>query len=145
MAALRVDSISVWVAKLVLLSTFLLGWMRCVAALGGSKSFILNDHLATKASPCRVGSLSTSKLQPTPSLTLAVQNTGPQFEAAPLWSSADLQSHDSCTQISCCCAVQAPYTHRVRIKGAPSLYDLHDPPGYEPIFLWLLSRHGSRW
>jgi hypothetical protein len=40
---------------------------------------------------------------------------------------------------------QAPYAHRVRIKDAPHLNDLPDPPGYGPIFLWLLSRHGSRW
>jgi hypothetical protein len=33
----------------------------------------------------------------------------------------------------------------VRIKDAPHLNDLPDPPGYGPIFLWLLSRHGSRW
>lgn len=64
--AIRVDSIRVWVPKLVLLSTIVLGWMRCVASLGGSKRFTLNDHLATKASPCRVGSLSTSKLQTHP-------------------------------------------------------------------------------
>lgn len=40
---------------------------------------------------------------------------------------------------------QAPYAQRVRIKGAPSLYEHPDPPGYKPIFLWLLARHGSRW
>eukprot|EP00775_Hariotina_reticulata_P002690 gene2690-2990_t len=41
--------------------------------------------------------------------------------------------------------IQAPYAHRIRIQNAPSLYELPDPPGYKPIFLYLLARHGSRW
>jgi hypothetical protein len=43
------------------------------------------------------------------------------------------------------CIMQAPYTHRARFKDAPSIHELPDPSGYEPVFLWLLSRHGSRW
>lgn len=82
MAASRVDSIRVWIPKLVLLSTLLLGWMRCVAALGGSKNFTLNDHLATKASSCRAGSLSTSKLQQHPTGSRQYKILGPQNEVA---------------------------------------------------------------
>lgn len=40
---------------------------------------------------------------------------------------------------------QAPYMHRVRVPSAPSLYDLPHPRGYQPVFLWALIRHGSRW
>jgi hypothetical protein len=40
---------------------------------------------------------------------------------------------------------QAPYAHRIRIPNAPSLYELPDPPGYKPVFFYLLARHGSRW
>jgi hypothetical protein len=41
--------------------------------------------------------------------------------------------------------LQAPYVHRVRVQGAPSLYDVPDPAGYKPVLLYLLARHGSRW
>jgi hypothetical protein len=75
MATLCANNICVWIPKLVLLSTLLLGWMRCVAAVGGSKSFALNDHLATKASSCMVGSLSTSKLRLHPHFTLSAGST----------------------------------------------------------------------
>lgn len=40
---------------------------------------------------------------------------------------------------------QAPYAQRVHIPGAPSIHDLPDPPGYEPVHMYLLARHGTRW
>eukprot|EP00879_Flechtneria_rotunda_P032864 GHRR01036282.1.p1 GENE.GHRR01036282.1~~GHRR01036282.1.p1 ORF type:complete len:193 (+),score=35.22 GHRR01036282.1:126-704(+) len=51
-------------------------------------------------------------------------------------SSFDIMEHLS---------TKAPYAHRVMIPGAPSLYDVPDPPGYKPVFMYLLARHGSRW
>ncbi|KAF6248610.1 histidine phosphatase superfamily [Scenedesmus sp. NREL 46B-D3] len=51
-------------------------------------------------------------------------------------SSFDIKEHLS---------TKAPYVHRVRVQGAPSLYDVPDPSGYKPVFLYLLARHGSRW
>ncbi|WIA14093.1 hypothetical protein OEZ85_002642 [Tetradesmus obliquus] len=51
-------------------------------------------------------------------------------------SSFDIREHLS---------TKAPYVHRVAVPNAPSLYDVPDPPGYKPVFLYLLARHGSRW
>jgi hypothetical protein len=42
-------------------------------------------------------------------------------------------------------ATKAPYAWRVPTAGAPSVHELPDPPGCEPVFLYVLSRHGSRW
>jgi hypothetical protein len=42
-------------------------------------------------------------------------------------------------------STKAPYAHRVPTRGAPALDEVPDPLGYEPVFLYLLARHGSRW
>lgn len=43
------------------------------------------------------------------------------------------------------CCLQTRYAFRQPIPHAPSVYSTPDPQGYEPVHLWLLSRHGSRW
>lgn len=40
---------------------------------------------------------------------------------------------------------QTSYAWKVPIPGAPSIHDTPDPKGYEPIHIWLLARHGTRW
>ncbi|GBF94793.1 multiple inositol polyphosphate phosphatase-like [Raphidocelis subcapitata] len=42
-------------------------------------------------------------------------------------------------------STKTPYAWRVPTPGAPSLYSQQDPPGYEPVALYLVARHGSRW
>ena len=37
------------------------------------------------------------------------------------------------------------YAWKVPIPGAPSIYSTPDPEGYEPLHMWLLARHGTRW
>ncbi len=37
------------------------------------------------------------------------------------------------------------YDQRLSIPKAPSLHKTHDPKGYEPVHMWFLARHGSRW
>ncbi|GAX82686.1 hypothetical protein CEUSTIGMA_g10112.t1 [Chlamydomonas eustigma] len=37
------------------------------------------------------------------------------------------------------------YAFRLSIPNAPSIYDYPDPDGYKPLYLWLISRHGTRW
>jgi hypothetical protein len=96
-------------------------WMRCAlpvvaaAASSPAQSFKLQDHLATKVQAAAAAAAAAYTVQARP----------------PTCATAAL--------------AQAPYTHRLRAQGAPYLHELPDPPGYEPIFLWLLSRHGSRW
>jgi len=44
---------------------------------------------------------------------------------------------------------QTSYASRLLIPGsnspAPTIYTTPDPEGMEPIHLWFLSRHGTRW
>eukprot|EP00197_Chlamydomonas_leiostraca_P012608 CAMPEP_0202877880 /NCGR_PEP_ID=MMETSP1391-20130828/31289_1 /ASSEMBLY_ACC=CAM_ASM_000867 /TAXON_ID=1034604 /ORGANISM="Chlamydomonas leiostraca, Strain SAG 11-49" /LENGTH=259 /DNA_ID=CAMNT_0049559983 /DNA_START=49 /DNA_END=824 /DNA_ORIENTATION=- len=42
-------------------------------------------------------------------------------------------------------ATKTRYAFRLPIPSAPSIYTTPDPPGYEPVHMWLLSRHGTRW
>lgn len=37
------------------------------------------------------------------------------------------------------------YAWKVPIPGAPSIYSTPDPEGYEPLHMWLMARHGTRW
>ncbi|PNW73688.1 hypothetical protein CHLRE_13g568600v5 [Chlamydomonas reinhardtii] len=37
------------------------------------------------------------------------------------------------------------YAYRLAVPGAPSIYKQPDPEGYEPVHLWLMARHGTRW
>ncbi|KAG2443864.1 hypothetical protein HXX76_002207 [Chlamydomonas incerta] len=37
------------------------------------------------------------------------------------------------------------YAYRLAVPGAPSIYKHPDPEGYEPVHLWLMARHGTRW
>lgn len=65
--------------------------------------------------------------------------TVPRLAAAmgPLRSVAwDVRSHLS---------TKSPYAWRVPHPGAPSLYQLPDPPGHSLVFLHVLARHGTRW
>ena len=44
--------------------------------------------------------------------------------------------------------MQTQYAFRLPIPGgsnAPSVHTTPDPHGYEPMHLWLLARHGTRW
>lgn len=48
-------------------------------------------------------------------------------------------------QSSRCCKPQTGYANRLPIPDAPSVYSTPDPKGYEPVHLYLLARHGSRY
>ncbi|GIM03204.1 hypothetical protein Vretimale_8003 [Volvox reticuliferus] len=37
------------------------------------------------------------------------------------------------------------YAYRLAVPGSPSIYKLPDPEGYDPVHLYLLARHGTRW
>lgn len=42
-------------------------------------------------------------------------------------------------------STKTSYAFRLPILNAPSLYNTPDPDGYEVHYMWLLSRHGTRW
>jgi hypothetical protein len=59
-----------------------------------------------------------------------------QMRFFPARAAFDIRSHLS---------TKNRYVFRLSIPNAPYIYDYPDPEGYKPLYLWLISRHGTRW